>query len=315
MSRTAIVIAAALTFVATVASAPAQAERDRVFVASYGNDSNPCTFGSPCKTFQRAHDTVAAGGEVTAIDSAGFGPLIITKAVTITSPNGIEAGIATPSGDTAITINAGAADTINLNGLTLDGVGGASTGIAFNIGGSLNVQNSVIRNFSGDGIDYVPSASSQLFVANTLISDNGGDGIDIVTSGSGTTNGILDHAVMKKNTGSGLYVDTLTQTINITVSDSVSAGNGASGVFAFHEAGPATPINVMVRNSIMTNNADRGVRALGASAVVLITRSTISGNSVGWNVQSNGVVSTLGDNDIFGNGSVNNAPPSSTSHE
>jgi len=34
-----------------------------------------------------------AGGEVTAIDSAGFGPINITKAVTITSPDGVEAGV------------------------------------------------------------------------------------------------------------------------------------------------------------------------------------------------------------------------------
>ena len=44
---------------------PAQAaQRDRVFVASYGSDSNPCTFGSPCKTFQNALSAVAAGGEI-----------------------------------------------------------------------------------------------------------------------------------------------------------------------------------------------------------------------------------------------------------
>src|SRR5580658_3587789 len=94
-------IASLLTLLVTVLvcllpAAPAQAERDRVFVASYGSDSNPCTFGSPCKTFQNAVNVVAAGGEVTAIDSAGFGPINITEAVTITSPPGVEAGIATP---------------------------------------------------------------------------------------------------------------------------------------------------------------------------------------------------------------------------
>jgi len=41
--------------------------RARVFVASYGNDANPCTFGSPCKTFQQAVNVVDTGGEVTAI--------------------------------------------------------------------------------------------------------------------------------------------------------------------------------------------------------------------------------------------------------
>jgi hypothetical protein len=57
-----------------------------VFVASYGSDANPCTFLSPCRNFQQGVNVVDSGGEVTAIDSAGFGPLLIDRAVTITSP-------------------------------------------------------------------------------------------------------------------------------------------------------------------------------------------------------------------------------------
>src|SRR5215469_3262444 len=93
------------------ATAPAYA-RARVFVASYGDDANPCTFGSPCKTFQHAHDVVDAGGEVTAIDSAGFGPINITKAVTITSPSGVEAGIVPVPNTDAIDVNARAGDIV-----------------------------------------------------------------------------------------------------------------------------------------------------------------------------------------------------------
>src|SRR5580692_9318294 len=104
-------------------SAPALAQRDRVFVASYGSDSNPCTFGSPCKTFQNAVSVVAAGGEVTAIDSAGFGPVIIRHAVTVTSPEGVEAGIAAAAGNDAILVEAGSNDTVVLSGLTLEGAG------------------------------------------------------------------------------------------------------------------------------------------------------------------------------------------------
>ena len=85
----------AAAFACSLATTPANA-RARVFVASYGNDANPCTFGSPCKTLQVAVNAVDAGGEVTAIDSAGFGPINITKAVTITSPDGVEAGIVPP---------------------------------------------------------------------------------------------------------------------------------------------------------------------------------------------------------------------------
>jgi len=101
------VLAAALACSLFTVSAYARA---RTFVASYGNDSNPCTFGSPCKTFQQAVNVVDPGGEVTAIDSAGFGPILITKAVSITSPNGVEAGIVPVSGGNSITINAGPFD-------------------------------------------------------------------------------------------------------------------------------------------------------------------------------------------------------------
>jgi hypothetical protein len=91
--RTAIPLTVLATaFVCSLGTAPAHA-RARVFVASYGNDANPCTFGSPCKTFQQAVDVVDTGGEVTAIDSAGFGPITIIRSVTITSPPGVEAGV------------------------------------------------------------------------------------------------------------------------------------------------------------------------------------------------------------------------------
>ena len=117
----------ATAFACSLATAPANA-RARVFVASYGNDANPCTFGSPCKTFQVAVNAVDAGGEVTAIDSAGFGPINITKAVTITSPDGVEAGIVPPVNGTAITINAGPTDEVQLRGLTINGSGTAAMG-------------------------------------------------------------------------------------------------------------------------------------------------------------------------------------------
>ena len=106
-------------FVCALPAAPAQADRDRVFVASYGSDTNPCTFGSPCKTFQNAINVVTIGGEVTAIDSAGFGPIVISHAITITGPNGFEAGnVDTTSGASAIAINAGPNDNIVISGLT-----------------------------------------------------------------------------------------------------------------------------------------------------------------------------------------------------
>jgi hypothetical protein len=87
------------------ASLPAQAQRARVFVSVTGNDANPCTAGSPCKTFQAAHDAVLAGGEISVLDTGGYGTLVISKAISIVAV-GVEASIAIPLGGTAITINA-----------------------------------------------------------------------------------------------------------------------------------------------------------------------------------------------------------------
>jgi len=302
MTRTTIVIATAHAFAAMLPAAPAQAQRDRVFVASYGSDGNPCTFGSPCKTFQQAVDVVAQGGEVTAIDSAGFGTVTISHAVTITSPAGVEAGIAAPTFEgNSITINAGPSDIIHLSGLTLDGDGVVnSAGIVFSGGGNLTIENCVIRNFY-DGIDFRPTSSTviQFFVSNTLISDNTGAGISINPSGSGPTTGVFDHVTIQNNGGVALILTEATQAI-YTVSDSVIANNNTAGIDV--NSGSNALLDVMVRNSTITNNGQYGLQATHSGAKILVTRSTISENALGWVSANGGVVTSFGDNVIVGNG-------------
>ena len=51
----------------------------RVFVASYGSDSNAamsCTLAAPCRSFATAMTVVDAKGEVVALDAAGYGPAV-----------------------------------------------------------------------------------------------------------------------------------------------------------------------------------------------------------------------------------------------
>src|SRR5262245_48160724 len=95
-----------------LAAAPASAQPARVFVAAQGSDANPCTFASPCRTFQHAHDVVAAGGEIDVHDPAGYGRVTISKSISIHG-HGF-AGIASTTSGFAITISAGASDYVNL---------------------------------------------------------------------------------------------------------------------------------------------------------------------------------------------------------
>ena len=68
-------------------------------------------------------------------------------------------------------------------------------------------------------------------MSNTLISDNG-DAIDIHRNGSGTTYAALSITSKSENNSSEweLGVSTDSQTINVTVTDSVIANNGATGI-------------------------------------------------------------------------------------
>jgi len=288
--RTAITLTALATVLAcSFITAPAHA-RARVFVASYGNDANPCTFGSPCKTFQQAVNVVDAGGEVTAIDSAGFGPISINKAVTITSPDGVEAGIVANAGADAIDINAGPSDAIVLRGLTLDGAGTAHNGIVFSAGGSLTVTNCTLQNFAfdgsnlptGNGILMQPTAGTLAFtITNTTASNNGGTGILFLTSsgGSPSVNGVIDHVVADANHFDGVSVDSRFTTggaIVVTVSDSIASNNGSQGIFAGN--GSAT-LKVSLDNVTVGGNFFGIVASTPAN--VLLGRSVITGNGTG----------------------------------
>jgi hypothetical protein len=170
----------------------------RVFVAAQGSDSNPCTFAAPCRTFQHAHDTVAAGGEIDVLDPAGYGAVTITKAISI---QGHEfSGVSVNSGD-CITINAGNADKINLNGLLIEGNGTGSNGIVFNSGGSLIVENSLVRNLTGSGL--VATASTPLAltisVSNSYFTDAGVAGISAVTQSTGPVQMVIERVGLFHN--------------------------------------------------------------------------------------------------------------------
>jgi hypothetical protein len=312
-------IASLLTLLITVLvcllpAAPAQALAARTFVSEAGSDSNNCTnVATPCRHLAAAYAATAANGEIYVLDPANYGSLTITGPVSIEGHGW--ASIAPVAGQAAITINASAGDKINIIGVVLDGTAIPNTlGILFNSGGSLTVRDSVIRNFGNDGIIFGQSLSnmtSQLYVVNTLVSDNVGCGIVVDPTGPGTTNSVINHVKMENNVCGGLLVITSTQTMNVTVTDSISASNGSngsnSGINVISSGG--TQVGVMVRNSTIANNALDGLQASGTGATIRVTRSTITGNNTGWAASSGAVILSYGDNNIDGNTNVNTEPP------
>jgi hypothetical protein len=260
-------------------------------VSGTGSDSNPCTVSQPCKTLNAALSLTVAGGEIFVLNSANYGPLIITKAVTITGEGAI-VGMLSTSG-VGITINAGANDVINLRGLDIDGANSGTFGIQFTSGLSLNVQKSLIRNFSNSGISFAPSGASSLFVSDTVVTHNGSNGIFIANSAAGA----LSRVTASSN---GVGVSASGASASVTVTDTVASNN----TYGFGASSAA----LMVRNSIISNNAV-GIAA-DQNATVRITQSTITGNGTGWQATNGGQLLTYGNNNVDGN--TNNGTATTT---
>jgi hypothetical protein len=257
----------------------------RTYVSGLGSDSNACTVSAPCRTFQAALSKTVAGGEIFVLNSADYSALVIDKAVTITS-EGAVGGVLASSG-VAITISAGASDAVNLRGLALDGGKTGSVGIQFNSGQSLNIQRSVVRNFSNSGINFAPSATGTLFISDTQVSNNASNGI-LVANGSGSVSGAISRVTASRN-GVGIFA--YGGSVNLTVTDAV-ADNNQYGIGASSSA-------VMVRNSTASNNAV-GIAA-DQGAVVRVGQSTVTGNGVGLQATNGGEVQSYGNNNVTGN--------------
>ncbi len=89
-------------------------QASRTWVSGVGDDANPCSRTAPCKTFAGAISKTAAGGEIDALDPAGYGALTITKAITIDGGGGQVASVLV-SGTNGIVVQAGANDVVIRN--------------------------------------------------------------------------------------------------------------------------------------------------------------------------------------------------------
>jgi hypothetical protein len=240
-------IAGAL-FVCGLSATPAAALANRTWVSGTGSNSNPCTLALPCKTFAFALTQTAAPGEIDVLAPGAYGPVTITQAISIVNDGVGVAAIGIAAGN-AITINAGPTDNIQLRGLTIEGIGGATNDILFNSGGNLAIENCVVRGFASAGINIAPSTGSSSFsVSNTIASNNSsGSGILVRPTSSAVVTGVLSKVTANNNT-TGIFVEGgfTTGALNVTIVNSVASNNSGTGVFA---NGGFAPAAVVVRNS------------------------------------------------------------------
>lgn len=261
-------ISAALTF--SGAGFAAQ----RTFVSVLGSDANityNCSNSLPCRGFTAALGVTDAGGEIVVKDSGGYGPVIITKSVSIIANDGVYAGISVFSG-TGIEIATPGVDVL-LKGLTLNGLGGY-IGISMSDGIRLTVLNCLVRNFSLDGgVGISVDAPGLARVFDTVLLENA-TGVAI---GNGAT------AVISRTRffGNALGLDVLAGAADETTTE-VSASEAGQNLTGFHAralAGGTVKLNV--KDSVLAKNSGVGGRTTSTGGTVLstYTANLISGNS------------------------------------
>ena len=195
--------------------------------------------------------------------------------------------------------------------MVLDGTAVAGTyGILFNSGGNLIVRDSVIRNFTGRGIQFSPNGPSNLAVSNTLVADNGGRGIIVVPSGLADVKAIFNRVEVNNNTVAGITVDgssTSGGTIYATVMDSVAHANGGAGFIV--NSGSAIASLGLFR-SVSSGN-DTGIATDGTGHLFL-GQSAVVGNTNNASFGS-GLIFTFGDNyQAYNASTMNNFSPQNT---
>jgi hypothetical protein len=288
---------AVAAFGAALQATPAAAQT-RVFVAAQGSDANPCTFAQPCRTFQHAHDVVAANGEIDVLDPAGYGQLTIAKAISIQG-HGF-AGISVAHNGASVRVKAGADDFVTLNGLLIEGNRDGEAGIDFSSGKSLAVVNCVVRNMRLTGLvmQSLADTAEALAVSNSYFTDNGQTGIAIAALRGGAVTAAIERTGMFGNaTGLSALAIAGAATLDVAVGDSVAANHPGVGFFVGSEAGGPTA-NLTLTHATAVGNGI-GVRA-GTNATLRLAQSTVTGNQIGYAAQD-GVVVSYGDNYLDGN--------------
>lgn len=273
-------------------SAFMSAQASRTWVSGVGDDANPCSRTAPCKTFAGAISKTAAGGEIDALDPAGYGAVTITKGMTIDGGGGQVASVLV-SGTNGIVVQAGPSDVVILRNLRINGIGTGINGIRFLSGKALIVENCDIFGFTNNGID-IASSGGQVFVTGTSTTNNGRAGLEVES----TVNTFV--SISKSNFELGTYGVYSGSNSRITVTDSNAFGNSSVGFIAAAGSGSA---ELSLANCTAASN-NEGIQAGGSAAVskVRVSGVALHGNTVGFQTSTNGTISSFGNNYNSGTG-------------
>ncbi|MGO4518708.1 hypothetical protein AB4Y89_23180 [Terriglobus sp. 2YAB30_2] len=263
----------------------AAAQATRTWVSGVGDDANPCSRTAPCLTWAGAISKTAAGGEIDALDPGDFGAVTITKAITIAGWGDL-ATIMHTSGN-GINVVAGAADTVVLKNLLINGNKTGTYGIQYTSAKQVVLENVLITNEATAGVRLSPSSAAlNLSARNVSMSTS-------VTAQAGinVAAGLGANVELRNVSIEGFASGVILNGGVLDVADSAITQNSGDAINIVDGKGHVTL-------SSLTNNGT-AAETTGATAFLSIERSTIAANN-------QAIVATAGtirihDNSIYEN--------------
>jgi hypothetical protein len=284
--------------------ASAHAQVFRAYVASDGNDANPCSLLQPCRLLPAALNAVASGGEIWMLDSANYNTETVTigKSVSILAVPGAVGSVVAVGGP-AISITASSLKVALRNVVIVPlPSSGATNGVELTGASTLFIENSLIANLpsGGGGVGVYVLGTGKVKIANSIIRNNAYYAVWLQDGASAEISGTQ----MLVNVYGGVLALS-TQAANPTMAsltDSIVSG-GTHGVFANSSVAGAVAKIFVTRCTIegVANALDSETPGVGV-AIVAVSGSMVINNTSAWfQLGTGSVIRTLGNNHITDN--------------
>jgi hypothetical protein len=275
-------------------------QASRTWVSGVGDDANPCSRTAPCKTFAGAISKTAAGGEIDALDPAGYGAVTITKAITIDGGGGQVASVLV-SGTNGIVVQAGPSDVVILRNLRINGIGTGINGIRFLSGKDLNVEDCYIFGFTTNGLDIALNQATQasVHVFHSVFKNNGGVGIRATNAVAPSVKVAIDFSEIALD---AIGVEASSHS-TVEINNSMISAAATDGIKADSTTGADSLVDVS--HCEVVNGASNGITSTAGS--IVIGDTTIAYNPGTAFNKTTGNMFSYQDNRVHDNG-ANGAP-------
>lgn len=281
-----------------LSAVPASAQATRTFVSGVGNDADPCSRTAPCRTFAGAIVKTFINGEINCLDPGGYGTVSITKSITIDCLTTLGSTLASSTTGVIVNIPVSVNDptrSVRLRGIVINGTGASgAVGTRTGIDGirilqatSVFVEESVIAEFSQQGIEVAASAAVNLVLNDVTIRNTNVAGITLATSAGQVVASFNN--VRINGTPIGLSAaNRVRASIRNVMLGHNTTGIQTSGVD-----------NIVNADNIMVSFATTGVQS-SAGSTVRLSNSVITQNLTGLNPNGGSIISMSG-NSVTGN--------------